>query len=250
MGVFIKQELKEIYKQGFKKRARRYGKIILVLAKWALILFLIYSILPVILFIFIPPPATPLMVIRAFEQKGDSKTIVIDKKWVPIEEISSNLVNAVVAAEDNRFMSHWGIDREAIQDAIEYNKKSTRTRGASTITQQVAKNLFLWPSRTYFRKGLELYFTFMIELFWNKKRIMEMYLNIIETGSGLYGAEAAAQKYFHKAASQLTREEAALIAISLPNPRIRNPATPTAYMIRRQHAILDLMNKIENVKFD
>ncbi len=250
MGVLIKQELKEIYKQGFKKRVRRYGKIILVLAKWALILFLIYSILPVILFIFIPPPATPLMVIRAFEQKGDSKTIVIDKKWVPIEEISSNLVNAVVAAEDNRFMSHWGIDREAIQDAIEYNKKSTRTRGASTITQQVAKNLFLWPSRTYFRKGMELYFTFMIELFWNKKRIMEMYLNIIETGSGLYGAEAAAQKYFHKAASQLTREEAALIAISLPNPKIRNPATPTAYMIRRQNAILDLMNKIENVKFD
>ncbi len=250
MEVFIKQEPKEIHKRSFKEQAARYGKIILAVLKWVLGLFLMYSILPVILFSFIPPPATPLMVIRAFEQKGDSKTIVVDKKWVPIEEISSNLVNAVVAAEDNRFMSHWGIDREAIQDAIEYNKKSTRTRGASTITQQVAKNLFLWPSRTYFRKGMELYFTFMIELFWNKKRIMEMYLNIIETGSGLYGAEAAAQKYFHKAASQLTREEAALIAISLPNPRIRNPATPTAYMIRRQHAILDLMNKIENVKFD
>lgn len=250
MKVFIKQEPEKIHKQGFKKRAYRYGKILLAILKWLLVLFLIYSILPVILYLFIPPPATPLMVIRAFEKKGDSKTIVVDKTWVPIEKISSNLVNAVIAAEDNRFMSHWGIDRKAIQDAIEHNKKSTRMRGASTITQQVAKNLFLWPSRTYFRKGLELYFTFMIELFWSKKRIMEVYLNIIETGSGIYGAEAAAQKYFHKAASNLTREEAALIAISLPNPRSRNPATPTAYMIRRQHAILDLMNKIENVKFD
>lgn len=250
MEAFIKQETEVINKRGFKKRALRYGKILLAILKWALVLFLIYSILPVVIFSFVPPPATPLMFIRTFEQKGDSKMIVVDKKWVPIEKISPNLVNAVVAAEDNRFMSHWGIDRKAIRDAIEHNKNGIRTRGASTITQQVAKNLFLWPSRTYFRKGLELYFTFMIELFWSKKRIMEMYLNIIETGSGLYGAEAAAQKYFHKAASQLNREEAALIAISLPNPRRRNPAAPTTYMIRRQHAILDLMNKIENVKFD
>ena len=157
------------------------------------------------------------------------------------------MIQAVVAAEDNRFLEHWGIDVEAIEKAVEHNKRHRRKHGASTITQQTAKNVFLWPARTYTRKALEFYFTTMIELTWSKKRIMEVYLNVIETGDGIYGAEAAAQKYFHKPASKLTRGEAALIAAALPNPRKRNPAAPSDYLWRRQARILDLMNKIPPV---
>ena len=230
---------------GFRNIRRRIFNII----KYAAIAFFGLSFFFVVLFSFIPPPVTPLMIIRSFQKAGE-KGNRITKDWVPIEQISQNLINAVVASEDNRFLSHFGIDRQAITDAIEYNKRSTRTRGASTITQQAAKNVFLWPSRTYLRKGFELYFTFLIEVVWSKKRIIEVYLNVIETGNGVYGAEAAAQKYFHKPASRLTREEAALIAISLPNPRQRNPASPTDYMRSRQSTILNLMSKIGNVKFD
>lgn len=157
------------------------------------------------------------------------------------------MIQAVVAAEDNRFLEHWGIDVEAIEKAVEHNKRHRRKHGASTITQQTAKNVFLWPARTYTRKALEFYFTTMIELTWSKKRIMEVYLNVIEMGDGIYGAEAAAQKYFHKPASKLTRGEAALIAAALPNPRKRNPAAPSDYLWRRQARILDLMNKIPPV---
>ena len=129
------------------------------------------------------------------------------------------------------------------------NKKSTRRkRGASTISQQTAKNIFLWPARTYLRKGFEVYFTLLIEVFWSKKRIMEVYLNMIEMGPGIYGAEAATQYYFHKPASKLTKGEAALIAISLPNPRKRNPAKPTSYMLMRQQNILSLMRKIGKIE--
>ena len=220
-----------------------------LLIKWIIIVFFASSWLVVILYSFIPPPVTPLMIIRVFEQKSDHEKAKIDKHWVPIEKISQNMIDAVVASEDNRFLDHFGIDRQAIQEAIQNNRQSNRIRGASTISQQVAKNLFLCPSRTYIRKGFELYFTFLIELVWSKKRIMEVYLNIIETGNGIYGVETAAQTYFHKPASQLTKREAALIAISLPNPRMRNPAAPSAYMIRRENAILNLMQKIGNIKF-
>jgi len=168
---------------------------------------------------------------------------------VRLKKISPHMIQAVVAAEDNRFLEHWGIDVEAIEKAVEHNKRYRRKRGASTITQQTAKNVFLWPARTYTRKAFEFYFTTMIELTWSKKRIMEVYLNVIETGDGIYGVEAAAQKYFHKPASKLTRGEAALIAATLPNPRKRNPAAPTSYMLKRQARILDLMNKLPPVKF-
>lgn len=250
MNQDIKQETEDQKRLPVKKRLLSILRIFLSVLKCLVIVFFIYSILAVLLFAFIPPPATPLMVIRAIEQKSENKDILIDKKWMPIEKISPNLVNAVVASEDNRFLSHWGIDRQAIEKAIESNRTSSRKRGASTITQQVAKNLFLWPSKTYIRKGFELYFTFIIELCWSKRRIMEVYLNIIETGDGIYGAEAAAQEYFHKSAIRLSREEAALLAISLPNPRERNPSFPNAYMISRQNSILDLMVKIGNVNFD
>lgn len=158
------------------------------------------------------------------------------------------MVQAVIASEDNRFTEHFGIDMKAVQDAVDYNKKHRRKRGASTISQQVAKNVFLWPARTWIRKGFELYFTFLIETVWSKKRIMVVYLNVIETGNGLYGVEAAARNYFNKPASKLTRGEAALIAASLPNPRFRNPSRPSSYMLRRQAKIMDLMRKIGPVE--
>jgi monofunctional biosynthetic peptidoglycan transglycosylase len=217
--------------------------------KWITIAFFTCSVLIVIVYRFVPPPVTPLMVKRAIERSKEGKKPLVVKDWVRIKKISPHLIQAVVAAEDNRFLEHWGIDMQAIEKAIEHNKKHKRIRGASTITQQTAKNVFLWPARTYTRKVFELYFTFLIETFWNKKRIMEVYLNVIETGDGVYGAEAAARKYFHKSASKLTRGEAALIAAALPNPRKRNPAAPSSYMLRRQAKILDLMNKITPVKF-
>ncbi|MBN1416606.1 MAG: monofunctional biosynthetic peptidoglycan transglycosylase [Bacteroidales bacterium] len=216
--------------------------------KWIVIVFFTLSLMPVIVFRFVPPPVTPLMIKRAFERSAEGKKPLITKDWVRLKKISPHLIQAVVAAEDNRFLEHWGIDIQAIEKAVEHNKKYRRKRGASTITQQTAKNVFLWPARTYTRKAFELYFTTMIEITWSKKRIMEVYLNVIEMGDGIYGAEAAARKYFHKPAAKLTRGEAALIAAALPNPRKRNPAAPSAYMLRRQEKILDLMNKIPPIK--
>jgi monofunctional biosynthetic peptidoglycan transglycosylase len=232
----------------WEERFNFYINKVLLWLKWILITFFTLSLLPVILFRFIPPPVTPLMINRAIERKSDNKKPLITKDWVRLKKISPHLIQAVVASEDNRFLEHWGIDIEAIEKAVEHNKKYRRKHGASTITQQTAKNVFLWPARTYTRKAFELYYTTMIELTWSKKRIMEVYLNVIEMGDGIYGAEAAAQQYFHKPAEKLTRGEAALIAAALPNPRKRNPAAPSAYMLKRQSKILDLMNKLPPVK--
>jgi monofunctional biosynthetic peptidoglycan transglycosylase len=229
----------------------RYLKIagrILQWFKWILIGFFTLSLLTVVVFRFVPPPVTPLMIKRAIIRASEGKKPLISKDWKRLNNISPHLIQAVVASEDNRFLEHWGIDIQAIEKAVAHNKRHKRKRGASTITQQTAKNVFLWPARTYTRKIFELYFTTMIELLWSKKRIMEVYLNVIEMGDGIYGAEAAARKYFHKPAAKLTKGEAALIAASLPNPRKRNPAAPSAYMLRRQEKILDLMRKITPVK--
>lgn len=217
--------------------------------RWTILLFLAWSVGGVIIFSFVNPPVTFLMLKRLKEQAVAHERLKMDRHWVPIGQISPNLVNAVIASEDNNFIHHYGFDMEAISDALHHNEKSRRVHGASTITQQTAKNIFLWPKRSYIRKGFELYFTLLIETFWSKKRIMEVYLNSIEMGKGIYGAEAAAQAYFHKPASRLTRAEAALIATSLPAPRKRNPASPSAYMLRHQARILDLMQKIEPVQF-
>lgn len=223
---------------------RRYLKKALVVIQWTAIGFFASTIFTVVLFSFINPPLTPLMVKRAMIKKSDGKRVGIHKDWVSYKKISPHMTNAVIASEDNRFVEHWGFDMQAIQKAVDYNKRHKRKRGASTITQQVAKNVFLWPARTYLRKGFELYFTVLIEAVWSKRRIMVVYLNVMETGNGIYGVEAAAQKYFHKPALKLSRAESALIAASLPNPRKRNPARPTPYLQRRQSRILDLMRKI------
>ena len=204
--------------------------------------FLLASVLVVLLFRFVNPPFTPLMIIRYIQaDPGKGK---IQKEWKDIEEIAPDMALAVVAAEDQKFFEHNGFDIESIKKALESNQKGNRIRGASTLSQQVAKNVFLWPSRTWIRKGLEAYFTVLIELFWNKKRILEIYLNVAETGQGIYGAEAAALVYFNKSAYKLNRYEAALIAGSLPNPGRFSPARPSAYLIKRRGWILSQMKNL------
>jgi len=231
--------------EGKASRFQTLKKNIFRILKFCLIFFFASSIVFTLLYRFIPPPATPLMMIRVIENIANSKSPSITKDWKSLSDISPNLVLAVIASEDNNFESHYGVDFKAIEKAQKLNARGKKMRGASTITQQTAKNAFLWPARTYLRKGLELYFTGLIELGWGKKRIMEVYLNIIEMGDGIYGAEAASQYYFHKPARNLTRDEAASIASVLPNPRRWRPDRPTGYILRTKSKILYLMNRVE-----
>ncbi|MDR1593031.1 MAG: monofunctional biosynthetic peptidoglycan transglycosylase [Prevotellaceae bacterium] len=184
-----------------------------------LLFFLLFSILSVILLRWLPVRYTPLMLIRYIENIEDGNYRNI-REWKSLDEISENVVMAVIAAEDNMFMEHFGIDWDAIKKARIHNRIHGTKLGGSTITQQTAKNVFLLPSRTWSRKALEAYFTVLMEIFWSKKRIMEVYLNIIETGDGMYGVETAAQTYFGKPASKLSVNEASQIASILPNPRV------------------------------
>lgn len=220
-------------------------------SKFFLIFFFASSLFFVILYRFINPPVTPLMVMRLFRQTSDGQSLKLQKQWVSPDEISREVPLAVIASEDNLFFEHNGFDLKAIEKAKEYNleKKGRKIRGASTISQQTAKNVFLWPARSWVRKGLEAYFTVLIEFFWGKERILEIYLNVIETGPGIYGIEAASQKYFGTPAARLNRSESALIAAILPNPLKWNPANPTPYLISRQEWILWNMGNIGTVKF-
>ena len=189
-------------------------------------------VLAVAAYRFVPPPLTYLMVQRAFEGRGFSRD------WVPLEEINPRLVRAVIAAEDARFCEHRGFDVEAIREALESNKRQpARIRGGSTISQQTAKNVFLWPQRNWIRKGLEAYFTVLIEFGWGKRRIMEVYLNSIEWGPGVYGAEAAARNYFGVPAKDLTASQAARMAAVLPNPLEWRADRPGPYVRRRSGSI-------------
>jgi monofunctional biosynthetic peptidoglycan transglycosylase len=206
--------------------------------------FFIGSVALTIIYRFVPPPFTYLMIQRLVEQKMNGEDLKLRKDWVSIEEMSPYLVRAVIASEDQHFNEHWGFDIAALQKAYQHNQKSKKVKGGSTISQQVAKNVFLWPGRSYFRKGLEAYFTILIEITWSKKRIMEIYLNEIEMGDGIYGAEAAAKKYFRKPAKDLSKRESALIAAVLPNPIRWTPANPNAYIQRRQYRILRAMRYV------
>lgn len=222
------------------KAVRKILRFLLRLFLW----FLGSTILVTIIYRFVPVPVTPFMICKMVEQARDeNRDVSFNKQWVPIEEISSNMAVAVIAAEDQRFLKHFGFDLEAIDKARKYNArhKGKRVKGASTISQQTAKNVFLWADRSWLRKGLEVYFTFLIEVFWSKERIMEVYLNVIETGDGIYGVEAASQKYFRKSSSKLSKQEAALIAACLPNPVRWSPAHPTAYIRKKQGWILRQM---------
>jgi len=228
---------------------KQFLRRFLVFFKYFIIIYFGSSLFFVILFKFVNPPVTPLMVIRLAEQSWNGQTIRLEKKWMSIDQMAQNIPLAVVASEDNRFMEHSGFDFESIEKAREYNikKQGKKIRGASTISQQTAKNVFLWPQRSWVRKGLEVYFTVLIEFVWGKKRILEVYLNVIETGKGIYGANAAALSYFGKPASGISRGEAALIAAVLPNPLKWNPASPTPYIRDRQQWILWNMNNIGKV---
>ena len=223
-----------MHKQPLIKKLLRYTRNLLIF-------FFASTLLAVIIYRFMPVYVTPLMVIRSVQQvfSGDKPTW--KHTWVSFEKISPNLPMAVIASEDNRFAEHNGFDFVEIKKAMKENETRKRKRGASTISQQTAKNVFLWPQSSWVRKGLEVYFTFLIELFWSKERIMEVYLNSIEMGNGIYGAEAVAREHFHKNASKLTPEECALIAASLPNPRKFNSSRPGNYMLKRQKKILYLM---------
>lgn len=212
---------------------------------WLVIAFVIASVAGVAFYRFAPVEVTPLMLIRAISPKGSERQKKSEKhwqhEWVSLDEISRWMPRAVVASEDGRFYEHHGFDFKEIRNAYEEGRNGGRQRGASTITQQTAKNVFLWPGHSWVRKGLEAYFTVLIELMWPKERIMEVYLNSIETGAGIYGVEAAARHYFDKPASALTKGEAALIAVSLPNPLKRDPANPSAYLQKRKRKIIRYM---------
>ena len=199
--------------------------------------FFLFSFFLVLIFKWVPLPFTPLMAIRYFEHPDEE----IKHDWVPIEEISKNLQLAVICSEDQNFENHSGFDIEAIQKAIENNKKGKRVRGASIISQQTAKNAFLWPGRNYVRKGLEAYFTFLMELLWSKERILEVYLNSIEMGKGVYGAQAAAKSWFGKDVANLNPNEAAAIAAILPNPREYRANPASNYIIGRKNWITQQM---------
>jgi monofunctional biosynthetic peptidoglycan transglycosylase len=199
---------------------------------------ILFSIFMVLLYKWLPVPFTPLMAIRYFENPEEE----IRHSWVPRQDISRHLQLSVIASEDQNFVKHNGFDFEAIEKAIEDNQKGKRVRGASTISQQTAKNVFLWPGRNWFRKGLEVYFTFLIETFWSKERILEVYLNSIEMGRGIYGAEAAAQHWFNKSAANLSIYEAAAIAAVLPNPREYRANPASNYINQRKNWIVRQMN--------
>ncbi len=232
-----------------KRKNAFIGKISLFLLK-TILWFFIISVLLVVAYRFVNPPLTYLMIRKGFERKDAGKSWKIDKKWRDFDEISFNLKKAVLAAEDQNFMNHHGFDMKAIQNAYKKNKKGKNLRGGSTISQQTAKNVFLWQGRSWVRKGFEAYFTVLIEFFWGKKRILEVYLNVIEMGDGIYGAEAATQYYYQKPATALTRRQAALLSAVFPNPIRWRPDKPTAFINRRAWLIQRNMRFMKDPKFD
>ena len=202
--------------------------------------FFASTILSVIALRFIPVYFTPLMFIRMVEQVKEGRELKLSHHWVPLERMSPSMPVAVMGSEDANFLKHHGFDFKAIQNAVKRNREHPEKNklGASTISQQTAKNVFLWPGRSWLRKGLEFYFTSLIELFWSKQRIMEIYLNSIEMGEGIYGVEAVAQEHFGIPAETMSREQCALVAATLPNPRRFSSKHPSAYMQKRQRQIL------------
>lgn len=229
-------------------RPKIVKKVTTILTK-VFLWFLMVSVLWVLVYRFVNPPITLLMVQRNLERSAAGKKYKMDKKWVAFEEISDNMKRAAVSAEDQLFLKHLGFDLKAIEKAFAANKNSKKVKGGSTISQQTAKNVFLWPGRSWLRKGFEAYFTLLIELLWSKERILEVYLNVIEMGDGIYGAEAAAQNYFGKSCTNLKRSQAALIAACFPNPRRWTPRRPTQYIKHRQFLIMKNMRRLGPLDF-
>lgn len=221
-------------------------KRLVIFVSRSILIFIVLSVIWVLSYRWIDVPATPLMGIRKFQAKIPHQ---IQHKWVCLHQISEEMQLAVICAEDQRFFEHNGFDTIAIQQAIDDHKAGKKLRGASTISQQTAKNVFLWPHRSWVRKGLETYFTFLIEQFWSKERILEVYLNSIEMGKGVYGAEAAAQYWFGTDASELNKEQAAAIAAILPNPK-RLATPPSSYTQKRIQWIMNQMRNYGTLAFE
>lgn len=217
---------------------------------YCLLTFLVSTVLTVAVYRWLPVPITPLMVIRCVQNIHNGETAAIHHKWVPLKQISPYLPVAVMASEDQNFMHHHGFDFNAIQDAAIERLEGKRSRGGSTISQQTAKNVFLWPQSSWLRKGFEVYFTVLIELMWPKERIMEVYLNSIEMGPNIYGAEAVAQRHFGCSARKLRRPDCALIAATLPNPLRFSSLAPSGYMRKRQKKIEQEMRHIPLITKD
>lgn len=220
--------------------------------RWTVVAFLGSTILAVVALRFLPVYFTPLMFIRCYEQMTEGKSLKMKHHWVPLNKISPSLPMAVMASEDAKFLKHHGFDYQAIEHAAERNRKHPEKRklGASTISQQTAKNVFLWPGRSWVRKGFEVYFTALIELMWPKERIMEVYLNSIEMGEGIYGADAVAEEHFGTDALSLTKAQCALIAATLPNPRKFSSKNPSGYMLKRQARIMREMKYVDKLNKD
>ncbi|MES2809602.1 MAG: monofunctional biosynthetic peptidoglycan transglycosylase [Bacteroidota bacterium] len=225
------------------------GKLIWRFVKLFVLFFIGITVFWVIVYRFINPPITWLMLTRGFERKADGKTWKIDKDWRDFEDIADNMKRAAVAAEDATFLENHGFDFHAINKAIQKNSHSRKLIGGSTISQQTAKNVFLWPGRSWVRKGFEAYFTMLIEILWNKRRIMEVYLNVIEMGDGIYGIQAASQYYYHKDASQLTKAQSAAIASIFPLPLKWSPTNPNNRVARKQYLIRQNMRRLGPLDF-
>lgn len=219
-------------------------KKILKFLLWIIIAFFVLSIGTTIVYRFYPVPVSPLMLIRLGQQMADGRQLKLAHRWVPMDSIHPSLPQAVWASEDQNFFRHSGFDLDAIEKAWQEREEKGRVRGASTISQQTAKNVFLWPESSWTRKAFEAYFTILIETFWSKHRIMEVYLNTIEMGDGIYGAEAVSLEHFGCHARDLDANRSALIAASLPNPIKRNSAHPSKYMYKRQRQILKQMKNL------
>lgn len=237
-------------RKGTKKVSKNRFKTILRIIKKVALWYFAITIIWVILYRFVNPPVTWLMLQRGFERKFDGKEWKLEKDWRSFDELSNNLKYATIAGEDANFMKHYGFDMKSIQKAYAKNKAGKPIRGGSTISQQTAKNVFLWPGRSYIRKAFEAYFTLLIELLWTKERILEVYLNVAEMGDGIYGAEAAMQEYFNKPATRMTKGRAALLVAVLPNPRKWTPAKPTPYIYYKRQLILNNMRRIGKIPFN
>ncbi len=230
-----------IKKNIFVTQSHYMIKKLFLFIKKLMLWFLEISFVLVVVLKFVPVPFTPLMITRAVEQKIDGKEIVCMHDWVALDEISVNMQKAVIASEDGTFLTHHGFDFKAMQKALKNNSKGKRIKGGSTISQQTAKNVFLWQGRSYVRKIFEAYFTVLIEIVWGKERIMEVYLNSIEMGEGIYGIQAASKYWYNKNAENLTTKQAAGIAAILPNPRKFKATNPSNFIINRKAKVLKLM---------
>jgi monofunctional biosynthetic peptidoglycan transglycosylase len=246
----VKKQKKKNVKSASALRISGLRKHIFRAFLFLIIFFFSSSILSVVALRWMPVYATPLMFIRLWQQLQAGESLRKHHTWVPMDEISPSLSCAVMASEDAHFLQHHGFDYKAIEHAAMQNMKHPEKNkvGASTISQQTAKNVFLWPGRSWIRKGFEVYFTVLIEWMWSKERIMEVYLNSIEMGDGIYGAEAVAQWHFGTTAAKLTNAQCALIAATLPNPRRYNSANPSPYMLKRQKRILHEMKFVEKLQ--